>query len=120
MKKQQIHQDLSTHFSTDELVLLAGRVGVNFSTLGGKTLPDKAGSLISKVERNGRLTELVYWMVQAKPSLRVTYQAQLQREPAPKDSRLEWLDSLAAGEGPAIEEPPTMRWDSDEHPRLDG
>lgn len=119
MNRQQIHQDLSTQFTADELVLLAGRVGVNFNTLGGKTLPDKAGSLISKVERNGRLPELVYWMVQAKPALRVVYESQLQRESATKDSRLEWLDSLAAGEGPAIEEPPTMRWDSEEHPRLD-
>ncbi len=119
MNQQQIHQDLTTHFSPDELVLLAGRVGVNFNSLGGKTPADKAGSLISKVERNGRLRELVYWMVQAKPALKVSYQAQLQRESAPKDSRLEWLDGLAAGEGPAIEEPPTMRWDSDEHPRLD-
>jgi hypothetical protein len=119
MNRQQIHQDLTTHFTADELVLLAGRVGVNFNTLGGKSLPDKTGSLISKVERNGRLPELVYWMVQAKPALGVVYKSQLQRESGAKDSRLEWLDGLAAGEGPAIEEPPTMRWDSEEHPRME-
>lgn len=117
MDRQQLSQDLATHLSAAELAALAGKLGVEATSLGGKSQADKAKSLIGKAERNGRLPELVYWLVQAKPQLQPTYQSYLAAQSGPKDARLAWLDSLAAGEGPAIEEPPTMRWDSGVHPR---
>lgn len=119
MNRQQLHQDLITHLTPAELTAFSGRLGINYHTLGGKTSSDKAASLLSKMERNGRLPELVYWFIQAKPELEPAYHAYLQAETGPRDAHLGWLDSLAAGEGPSIEEPPTMRWDSEKYPRDD-
>ncbi len=119
MNRHQLLNDLTTTFTAVELAAFSARLGVNYPSLGGKTTADKAGSLIGKMERNGRLSELVYLLVQERPQLQKKYESLLKSESAPKDAHLEWLDGLAAGKGPAIEEPPTMRWDSTKHPRED-
>ncbi|MCP4360677.1 MAG: hypothetical protein GY796_21930 [Chloroflexi bacterium] len=117
MNRHQLRDDLVANFSKDELAQLSSRLGINFASLGGKSLSDKAGSLIGKVERSGRLPDLMLLLVQERPQLKPRYQKYLQPENSPRDNRLDWLDRMAAGEGQAIEEPPTMRWDSSQHPR---
>jgi hypothetical protein len=116
MNQHQLHQDLS-NLSPDELTAFSDRLGIPYSSLGGKSVSDKAGSLMSKMERNGRLPELIYLLLQARPELQAAYQAYPRAAPVPKAAGLDWLDRLAAGEGEAIEEPPTMKWDSKKHPR---
>lgn len=116
MNRLQLRNDLMETFLTETFIALSARLGVSYKSLGGKTTADKAASLISKMDRNGRLPELVYRLVQTDPTLLPRYQEYLRIESGPRDVNLEWLDSLAAGEGPAIEEPPTMRWDSSRHP----
>ncbi len=115
MNRVQLRDDLVTVFSEAELQALCHRLDVQYEMLGGKVPTDKVSSLIGLMERNGRLQELVVEMVQERPHLRHAYADYLPRDTAVQDKNLDWLDRLAAGEGPAIEEPPTMRWDSDMH-----
>lgn len=115
MDRYQLHADLVKNFTGAELSRFAGRLGVNYEQLGGKTPDDKAGSLIGKMERHGRLPELIYRLIQEQPHLQPAYDSYLRTEEGPRDAYLEWLDGVAAGQGPAIEEPPTMRWDSGKH-----
>lgn len=117
MNLQQLHQDLVKHFSTYELASLCDSLAIDYESLGGKTLSDKAAILLNRVNRNGRWPELLRLIIQKRPQLQATYQPYLPTQTAVKDAHLAWLDGLAAGEGPAIEEPPTMRWDSGKHPR---
>lgn len=112
MDRIQLRDDLVTVFSEDEVQALCRRLDVSYDALGGKSASDKATSLVGLVERNGRLTDLVVEVVRERPHLRHAYAEYLPETPI-DESRLDWLDRLAAGEGPAIEEPPTMRWDSD-------
>ncbi len=86
---------------------------MEYDQLRGKTPRDKAGLLIGTLERNGRLPELVQEVVRERPHLEVTYSAYVAIETAAPDDPLSWLDRLAKGEGPAIEEPPTMRWNTE-------
>lgn len=115
MDRYQLHADLVKNFSANELSRFAARLGVNYEQLGGKSLADKARSLIGKMERHGRLPQLIYRLIQEKPHLQPAYDSYLRAEEGPRDAYLEWLDGIAAGQGPAIEEPPTMRWDSEKH-----
>lgn len=115
MDRVQLRDDLVTVFSTAELQVLCRRLDVQYDVLGGKMPSDKVSSLIGLMERNGRLQELVVEMIRERPHLRHAYAEYLPQDTAVKDTNLDWLDRLAAGEGPAIEEPPTMRWDSDRH-----
>ena len=117
MDRMRLRDDLVAHFSAEELALFSARLGISFTNLGGNDVSDKAVSLIGKMDRDGRLLELVYLLLQEEPQLRAEYQTFLEAEAAARNERLEWLDRMAAGEGPAIEEPPTMRWDSTKHPR---
>jgi hypothetical protein len=113
MNQHQLHQDLS-NLSPDELAAVCGRLGIHYNSLGGKSVSDKAGSLISKMERNGRLPELIALLIQAKPAPQPAGQTAVA---TPREAQPDWLDRLAGGEGEAIEEPPTMKWDSKKHPR---
>lgn len=113
----QLHQDLEKHFSAEELAGLCQQLAIPYDSLSGKTVSDKAASLLNKVNRHGRWAAFLGAMVQQKPQLQASYKRYLPEATAVKEAHLAWLDSLAAGEGPAIEEPPTMRWDSGKHPR---
>ena len=112
MDRVQLRDDLVNVFSEDELQALCRRLDVSYEALGGKILADKATSLVGLMARNGRLTDLVVEVIRERPHLRHAYAEYLPEAPL-DESKLNWLDRLAAGEGPAIEEPPTMRWDSD-------
>jgi hypothetical protein len=113
MDRKQLRDDLLTVFNLDELQLLCRRLGVAYDQLRGKTQRDKAGLLIGTMERNGRLPELVQEVVRERPHLEETYGAYIAIETAAPEDPLSWLDRLAQGEGPAIEEPPTMRWNTE-------
>ena len=110
MDRVQLREDLLTVFNLEEFQLLCRRLGVAYDQLRGQTPRDKAGLLIGTMERNGRLPELVQEVVRERPHLETTYSAYVAIETAAPDDPLSWLDRLAKGEGPAIEEPPTMRW----------
>ncbi|MCP4422034.1 MAG: hypothetical protein GY805_35925, partial [Chloroflexi bacterium] len=101
-------------FNLQEFQALCQRLGVEYAGLRGQTQQDKAGILIGTMERNGRLPELVQELVGERPHLDKTYGAYIAIETAAPDDPLSWLDRLARGEGPAIEESPTMRWDTEQ------
>lgn len=113
MDRIQLRDDLLTVFNLEELQALCRRLGVEYASLRGRTRQDKAGILIGTMERNGRLPELVQELVQERPHLEDSYGAYIAIETAAPDDPLSWLDRLARGEGPAIEEAPTMRWDTE-------
>ena len=113
MDRVQLREDLLTVFNLDEFQLLCRRLGLAYDGLRGQSRQDKAGILIGTMERNGRLPELVQEMVRERPHLEETYGAYVAIETAAPDDPLSWLDRLAQGEGPAVEEPPTMRWDTE-------
>lgn len=114
MDRIQLRDDLLTVFNLEELQALCRRLGVEYEALRGQTQQDKAGILIGMMERNGRLPELVRELVGERPHLDETYAAYIAIETAAPDDPLSWLDRLARGEGPAIEEAPTMRWDTEQ------
>ncbi|VAW31296.1 hypothetical protein MNBD_CHLOROFLEXI01-3722 [hydrothermal vent metagenome] len=114
MDRIQLRDDLLTVFNLEEFQALCRRLGVEYEALRGKTQQDKAGILIGMMERNGRLPELVQELVGERPHLDETYAAYIAIETAAPDDPLSWLDRLARGEGPAIEEDPTMRWDTEQ------
>ena len=114
MDRLKLRDDLLTVFNQDELQALCRRLGIDYDQLRGKTQRDKAGILIGTMERNGRLPELVQEVVRERPHLDEVYGAYIAIEAAAPDDPLSWLDRLAQGEGPAIEEPPTMRWDTEQ------
>jgi len=113
MDRIQLRDDLLTVFNLEELQLLCRRLGLDYDRLRGQTQRDKAGLLIGTMERNGRLPELVQEVVRERPHLEEAYGAYIAIEAAAPEDPLSWLDRLAQGEGPAIEEPPTMRWNTE-------
>jgi hypothetical protein len=119
MNRMQLRDDILTVFNQAEIEALCHRLGIKYQSLRGQNRQDKAGTLIGYLERHGRLPELVQELVRERPHLEEQYAAYLNAEQQMKDERLSWLERLASGEGPAIEEPPTMRWDSDLHPDED-
>lgn len=115
MDRAKLRDDLIAVFSEDELQVICRRLDVPYERLGGKTKEDKSVSLIGWLERNGRLPDLLVELVRERPHLRSRYAAYLPAAGKENVPDLSWLDRVAGGEGPAIEEPPTMRWDSDVH-----
>jgi len=115
MDRTQLRDDMEALFSEAEFQVICRRLDVPVERLGGKTQADKTVSLIGWMDRNGRLPDLVVELVRERPHLRQQYADYLPVPTADSDVDLSWLDRVAGGEGPAIEEPPTMRWDSDVH-----
>jgi hypothetical protein len=115
MDRVQLREDILTVFNLEELQALCRRLGLEYDDLRGKSRQDKAGLLIGTMERNGRLPELVQEVVRERPHLEEIYGAYIAIETAAPEDPLSWLDRLAQGEGPAIEEPPTMRWQTEIH-----
>ncbi len=115
MDRTQLRDDMVSLFNEAELQVICRRLDVPYERLGGKTQTDRTVSLIGWMDRNGRLPDLVAELVRERPHLRQQYAAYLPAPKAESDVDLSWLDRVAGGEGPAIEEPPTMRWDSDVH-----
>ncbi|MCA9918718.1 MAG: hypothetical protein KC445_12240 [Anaerolineales bacterium] len=119
MDRLQLREDILTVFNLAEIQALCRRLGLDYDQLRGKTQRDKAGLLIGTMERNGRLPELVQEVVRERPHLEESYAAYIAIEAAAPEDPLSWLDRLAKGEGPAIEEPPTMRWQTEIHEEED-
>ncbi|MCA9899144.1 MAG: hypothetical protein KC433_13210 [Anaerolineales bacterium] len=115
MDRVQLQEDILTVFNLAEFQALCRRLGLEYDELRGNTQRDKVALLIGTLERKGRLLELVQEVVGERPHLEGTYGAYIAIEVATLDDALSWLDRLAQGEGPAIEEPPTMRWQTDIH-----
>jgi hypothetical protein len=118
MDKQQLRQDLLTVFNEQEMAAFCARLGFSYAQLGGSAAADRVSSLIGRMERNGRLPQMVAEMVRERPHLEPMYHTYLNSQNASTQDKLGWLDRLAAGEGRIIEEPPTMSWDSQINPRL--
>ncbi len=108
MDRLQFRDDLVTYFNEEELRMLCAWFDVAYDTLRGKTRRDKAGVLIGYMERNGRLDQLVSEVIKERPHLAARYKLS-PNQPA-NEPELGWIDQIASGFGPPIEEPPTMRW----------
>lgn len=115
MDRVQLREDILTVFNLQEFQTLCRRLGADYDQLRGNSPRDKVALLIGTLERKGRLVELVQEVVRERPHLEETYAAYVAIEAAVPEDPLSWLDRLAQGEGPAIEEPPTMRWQTDIH-----
>lgn len=116
MNRIQLRDDLVTVFNEEEMRTFCPRFGLAYDALRGKGQRDKVGVLIGYMERNGRLPELISEMLKERPHLAAKYGQNRQPNPETADSRLSWLDEIAAGYGPAIEEPPTLKWNSRQSP----
>lgn len=115
INRVQLRDDIVIAFNEEELDALCRRLGVAYDDLSGNTQRDRASVLIGKMERERRLPELVAQVVQERPFLHEKYTAYLQveRPDVAEDDQLGWLDRMAGGEGAPIEEPPTMKWDTE-------
>lgn len=112
MNRIQLRDDLLTVFNEEEMRIFCPRFGLTYDALRGKGQRDKVGVLIGYMERNGRLPELISEMLKERPHLAARYQQNKPKISETADSTLSWLDEIAAGYGPAIEEPPTLKWNS--------
>lgn len=110
MDRLQFRDDLVTYFNEEEMRMLCTWFDVDYATLRGKTRRDKAGVLIGYMERNGRLDQLIDEVTKERPHLAIRYKSKTSQEQGPTNQELTWLDEIASGFGPPIEEPPTMRW----------
>ena len=115
MNRLMLRDDLVAAFTQEEFVGFCRELGISYESLGGRAHSDKVGSLIGKMERNGHLPDLLTAFINARPLWAARYQESGSQTSDDHDSHLEWLENMAAGEGNAIEEPPTMKWDSAKH-----
>lgn len=115
INRVQLRDDIVIAFNEEELEALCRRLRVAYDDLSGNTQRDRASVLIGKMERARRLPELVAEVVHQRPFLHDKYAAYLQvdRPDVAEDDQLGWLDQIAGGMGAPIEEPPTMRWDTE-------
>lgn len=112
MGQEQLHQDIITHFTENQLRELSQEINVNYDYLAGLDLATRAKALIIYVERRNRLEALITAVVNRHPQLDpTTYQSE---PPPPPDNNLSWIDNIATGGGTPIEEPPTWRWQKDD------
>lgn len=115
MNRLELRDDLMAAFTQEAFIDFCRELKVPYDALGGRAHSDKVGSLIGRMERNGRLPDLVTAFINARPLWAARYQEMDGQVRDDRDAHLEWLEDLAAGEGNAIEEPPTMKWDSGKH-----
>jgi hypothetical protein len=115
MNRLMLRDDMVAAFTPDEFTKFCKGLGFPYEELGGRAHSDKVGSLIGKLDRNGRLPVLISAFVKARPQWAARYQDGVSQGSDGRDAHLLWLEELAAGEGNAIEEPPTMKWDSAKH-----
>lgn len=116
MNRLTLRDDLVAAFTPTEFAEFSKSLGFAYDRLGGRAHSDKVSSLIGKMERNARLPDLVTAFMVARPQWAARYEETSQPGNDGRDAHLLWLEDLAAGEGDAIEEPPTMKWDSSSHP----
>ena len=113
MNRVQLREDIITAFNESALHELCDALEIEYEALNGHTLRDRVGVLIGTLERKQRLAQLVEAVVTKRPSLAQRYaQWGSAASVAPEGVDLSWLDQVAGGKGPPIEEPPTMTWES--------
>ncbi len=109
--------DLLNHFDEPELRQFCQQLGeVAYDDLAGDEPHTKITHLVNYLERRGRRRRLARQLVTLQPHLAPQYQSLLREldrirsQAAAIDDALSWLDELAAGQGAALEEPPTTTW----------
>ncbi|MEM7335970.1 MAG: hypothetical protein AAF490_28080 [Chloroflexota bacterium] len=109
----QLRDELVLVFNESELRRLAGQLEIPYSSLRGKTQRDRFGVLIGRMERQGRLPDLVMALVTANPTYAKKYRPYLETNlPGQLDENARKLLIDISKSGPVIEEPPTMKWDT--------
>ncbi len=112
LNRVQLRDDLMRAFSENEFNHFVQQLGIQYNSLRGENLRDRATVLIGKMERTQRLSKLIDALVAERPTLQSRYAAylgiEIQPEPTEED-RLDWLHKM----GLPNEEPPTMKWDSE-------
>jgi hypothetical protein len=110
-------EDLLAHFDESELRQFCHQLGdIGYDDLAGIKPRGKMAHLIAYMERRGRQPRLVRLLTTLQPQLTSKYRAilhesdRIQAQAAAIDDALNWLDELAAGEGAALDEAPTMTW----------
>ena len=99
-------------FTEKEFRSFIQKLDISFEELPGKTQRDRASVLIGKMERLNRLEKIVTMLIEERPSLAPAYLDYLQVDKTPPPTEEERLDWLHSASNP-IEEPPTMKWNSD-------
>jgi hypothetical protein len=95
-----------------------GRIG--YDDLAGRSRRSKMTHLVEYMERRGQQRRLVQLLTTLRPQLAAKYRSVLHKsdsfeaQAAAIDEALNWLDEIAAGEGPALDEPATMTWSVEE------
>ena len=112
LNRVQLRDDLIRAFSESEFTHFVEQLDIQYSSLRGENLRDRATVLIGKMERTHRLSELIDALVAGRPNLQSRYAAYLGVEIQPEPTEEERLDWLHKMELPN-EEPPTMKWDSE-------
>ncbi len=109
----QLRDELVLTFNESELRRLSTQLDISYKSLRGKTQRDRFGVLIGRMERLGRLPELVLALVTANPNYAQKYRSYLETQmPGQLDEKAKkHLIDLSQGR-PVIEEPPTMKWDT--------
>ena len=88
-----------------------GKWGVNYDYLAGVDFASRARALVTYLARRHRFEVLVQAVIRQRPFLRAENYLQ---SAADEDNKLSWIDNIATGGGPAIEEPPTWTWSREE------
>ena len=114
MNRIRLRDDIVTAFNEAELAQLCSRFGLSYDALPGNGQRDKVAVLIGMLERRSRLHELIREIIAERPHLASEYGTYLSLETTGAEEHLSWLDQIASGMGAPIDEPPTMKWKSDE------
>lgn len=109
--------DLLDHFDEPGLRQFCQQLGeLDYDHLAGSEPRSKMTHLLDYLERLGRRRRLVNLLISLKPQLTAKYRSflleldRLRAQEVAIDDALSWLDNLAAGEGAALDEPPTTAW----------
>jgi hypothetical protein len=119
--KATLLTDLLAAFDEAGLRQFCHQLGdIGYDDLAGRSRRSKMTHLIAYMERRGRRRRLVQLLTNLQPHLTHKYRAILHEsdrftaQAAAIDEALSWLEEIAAGEGAAIEDLPTMTWSTDE------
>lgn len=64
---------ISSHFNISDLKSLCFDLGIDYENLSGEIKDDKVRELITLIDRQNRLNELVNLLIQMRPNLEITY-----------------------------------------------
>lgn len=114
INNRQLRDELVLTFTENELKTLAAQVEIPYQSLRGKTQADRFSVLIGRLERLGRVPDLVLALVTANPNYKDKYAVYLEQSLPGKldESVTNILLDISKGSAPMIEEPPTVRWET--------